>query len=371
MKRVCHLTNVHPRYDTRIFFKECVSLASAGYDVVLVVNDELDDEIINGVKILSAHYSAKNRLDRILNGTKAVYKKALEVDADIYHFHDPELLPMGLKLQKANKKVIFDIHEDTERVILDKTWIPKPFLYLVSFCYKYYSAIVMKKLDALVTVTLQYVDKFKVYNNNIIMVTNYPILEECKDDSIGKNRVSEKYVCFAGDISEQWMHNRIIMAVDKIDNIKYVLAGKGTEGYLKQLKSLAGWRKVEYVGRIPHQEIKRFYAGALAGMAINHCSQLLNMGTLGNTKLFEYMEAQLPVVCTDYPLWKDVVEGNQCGICVNPEDNNAIREAIVYLKEHPEEAAQMGKNGRKAVREKYNWAIEEKKLLEFYQKLLN
>ncbi len=91
---VCHLTSVHPVEDVRIFHKECVSLAKHGFDVTLVACGEpAYKQNKNGVNVVSLDVPVKNRFERMTKRTRAVYKKALEVDADIYHFHDPELLP--------------------------------------------------------------------------------------------------------------------------------------------------------------------------------------------------------------------------------------------------------------------------------------
>ena len=126
MIKVCHMTTVHDRYDSRILKKECVSLANAGYDVTLLVADNLPDENFKNVKISSIDFSPKNRLDRILNSKKQMLKKALLINADVYHFHDPELIPVGLSLKKKNKKVIYDSHEDYPNDIKEKKlWIPK------------------------------------------------------------------------------------------------------------------------------------------------------------------------------------------------------------------------------------------------------
>ncbi|MBD3768073.1 MAG: glycosyltransferase, partial [Gammaproteobacteria bacterium] len=83
-------------------------------------------------------------------------------------------------------------------------------------------------------------------------------------------------------------------------------------------------------------------------------------------KMFEYMSAGLPIITSIFPLWREIVEGNQCGLCVDPLDPQAIGEAIQYLIDNPVEAEQMGKNGRQAVEQKYNWTIEEQKLLDLY-----
>ena len=118
MNRVCHVTSVHPRYDVRIFLKECVSLAKAGYEVTLLCADNLPAEIRDGVTIKSVDYFPSGRIKRILGAKKAMLKGALEIDADIYHLHDPELLPVALSLKNRGKIVIFDSHEEYQHEYL-------------------------------------------------------------------------------------------------------------------------------------------------------------------------------------------------------------------------------------------------------------
>jgi glycosyltransferase involved in cell wall biosynthesis len=86
--------------------------------------------------------------------------------------------------------------------------------------------------------------------------------------------------------------------------------------------------------------------------------------------MFEYMAASLPVISSNNKLWKSIIDKHQCGICVDPMNPKEIAEAIQYIIEHPKEAEQMGINGKKAVLEIYNWANEEKKLLELYRNIL-
>ena len=86
-------------------------------------------------------------------------------------------------------------------------------------------------------------------------------------------------------------------------------------------------------------------------------------------KMFEYMSAGIPVIGSNFPLWKEIIEGNHCGICVNPKNAKEIADAINYIMEHDREAAQMGENGKQAVKNKYNWKVEEKKLVELYNDL--
>ena len=86
--------------------------------------------------------------------------------------------------------------------------------------------------------------------------------------------------------------------------------------------------------------------------------------------MFEYMSAGVPVIGSHFPLWKQIIEGNQCGLCVDPQDPQAIAAAIDDLIANPEKAEQMGRNGQIAVLNRYNWGIEEQKLLDFYKSLI-
>ena len=192
-KKICHITSAHARYDTRVFENECVSLANAGYDVFLVVNDNLPDELIKGVHIVSTGKEVKRRIDRMLNGVNGVLEKSVEINADIYHLHDPELLRVAGSLLKKGKKVIFDAHEDTELQILDKDWIPLFIRKPVAKIYGFYSANILRKLSGIITVTPNFVEKYKKINSNTIFVTNYPIVtEDYKRNIIEKQYLDDK-----------------------------------------------------------------------------------------------------------------------------------------------------------------------------------
>ena len=143
--RICHVTSVHRRYDVRIFHKESKTLRQSGYDVTLLVNDDKNDEVISGVKFISLNYQPKNRYQRMVKVTKLLLVRALEIDADIYHLHDPELLTLALKLKRKGKKVIFDSHEDYLLTITEKKWLPKLLRPLIRFLYQKYEKRIIKR----------------------------------------------------------------------------------------------------------------------------------------------------------------------------------------------------------------------------------
>ena len=86
-------------------------------------------------------------------------------------------------------------------------------------------------------------------------------------------------------------------------------------------------------------------------------------------KLFEYMAAGIPIVCSNFPLWVEIVEKNGCGLCVEPNNTSEIRDAMIYLLKHPEKAKVMGDNGKRIVRDKYNWDIEKQVYIKCLEEL--
>lgn len=154
-------------------------------------------------------------------------------------------------------------------------------------------------------------------------------------------------------------------------DVRYVLAGPANEEYLEKLKKHEEWKRVDYRGEVKSEKVREILQHSKIGIALYDYSAELgyNIGTLGNTKLFEYMQAGLPIVCTDFILWKQVVKNGGCGICVNPRNINEISRAIIYLLEHQDQAREMGKKGQELVQERYNWKTQEKVLYELYRNL--
>lgn len=366
MRKVCHISSAHSITDVRIFNKELLSL-SKKYDTFLVIPNTLLKEK-EGVHIMSFNVGKMGRLFRMLKVTRSVYKKALSINADVYHIHDPELLPYALKLKRKGKKVIYDAHEDIEAQILNKDYIPLFFRKILSVlvkCYLYHS---LKRFDGVITVSPHIIDKFKTVREDITLVTNYPI---CNGERI-LNDYTQRIICFPGLISYDWMHENILRALEKIKDVKYLLAGTPEPGVIETLKKMPSWSTVEYLGKIPHSEVIHMFERATIGIALFDYTPNAGYkkGTLGNTKIFEYMRNAIPVICTDFILWKEIIDKWECGICVNPHNIDAIYKAIEYLLFNPDVAKKMGENGRKAIEAEYNWEKQELNLLGLYEKIL-
>lgn len=365
--RVCHVTSAHPRYDPRIFYKECRSLAKHDFDVVLLVNDYLPDETLDSVKIKSTRFAPQNRYERMIKSKKHIKKLMLEIDADIYHFHDPELMPEAAWIKRKGKKVIFDFHEDVPQQILFKEWLPQKIRKIISIFYCRYEKKKAKNFDALISVTPKIVERLKSYNLNTIMITNFPIV---RNRNIEKKSRRKRAICFAGGITPQWNHENIIKSIEVIEDVEYILAGSGPQDYLDELKKLNGWNKVRFLSRISHEEVMNIYDESMVGMALmSKRNQVGGEGTLGNTKLFEFMEAGIPVVCSNNKIWEQIINNSKCGKTINPESVAEISQAITQIISNPELASQMGDNGKNAVFSKYNWATQEKILIDLYESI--
>lgn len=363
--KVCHVTSMHKPFDGRIFLKQCISL-SKKYEVCLIQANTPDQER-NGVKVYGVSIP-NSRFKKMLT-TKPVLEKALEVDADIYHIHDPELLPIIPKLKKKGKKVIFDSHENFPGVILIKEYLPLFLRKLVAHLYVNYEKRKLKYTDALISVTPDIVNRLGKIGPRSFLITNYPIYKELVD-----NRKWGKSICFAGGLTKEWMHHSIIESLPQTGAIYRIAGVSGYKHYEDTLKAMPGWKKVEFIGIIKHEEVSDFLQQSSAGMALytyDDANVNFKEGTLGNQKIFEYMMAGLPLITSHLRLWEEIVKTNDCGLCVEPSEPSTVSEAINYIINHPEEAKRMGDNAAKAVKEKYNWSTQEENLFKAYEYVEN
>lgn len=351
--RICHVTDAHSPFDDRIYLKECISLSQAGYITYIAARG--NDCVSGGIHIIGCG-EPKGRVDRMLFFARRVYRKAASLDCDVYHFHDPELLPYALKMKRRGKKVIFDSHEDVPAQILDKTWIPRFLRKTVSVCYRHYETYVVSRIDAVVTATPHIAKQFEGRARKVVTVNNYPRLDDIVfHDTPFEDR--DRIICYAGGIDEMRGETVMAEAMRDVDGV-LVLAG---EHERKEC------RNVKYIGRIDRGGINELYGRSIAGLVL-----LLPTNNYINSlpiKMFEYMAAGLPFIASDFPLWKEIVEKNRCGICVPVNEGEKIREAVVYLLSHQAEAMEMGRNGRRAVENKYNWGHEKLRLIGLYREL--
>jgi len=362
--KIVHLTSVHQPNDIRIFHKECKSLAKADYDVVLVAPHERD-EVIDGVQVRSVP-RPESRWSRMCLTVWRVYRAALQEDAALYHFHDPELIPCALLLRMCGKLVVYDAHEDLPRQILGKHYLKRFLRPVLSKGVEAVENFAARRFSAICTATPYIRDRFSRLNSNSIDINNFPSQEEL---SLSEIRWSDRQtkICYVGGIAEVRGIMELLDAIADID-VRLDLAGNFSPHSLRErLVGKPGWHKVNELGFIDRIRIKEVLATCKVGIIT--CLPLPNYVHAQPIKMFEYMAAGIPVVASDFPLWREIVEGHNCGLCVDPTEPVAIAKAINSLLGDDEMAATMGENGRKAVEKIFNWGNEEKKLVNLYRRL--
>lgn len=366
MKKICHLSSVHPRFDTRIFYKECSSLAKAGYDVSLIIADGGKNEMRNSVRIYGVE-KQNSRLRRMLLTPITLYKTAINLNADIYHIHDPELIPLGLKLKKRKKIVIFDSHESIEKQLLSKPYFNHTLAQIFSKFYSIYERLTVSNFDFIVTATPFIRDNFSKLHNKVVDINNYPIIGELQSKS--KNILKCNCLAYVGGITSIRGIKQMVKALELCKtNVRLKIAGNFSPKTLREkIIQYKGWEKVDELGYLNRKEIQKLLSEVQAGLVLY--LPVPNYIDAQPNKMYEYMSAGVPVIASHFPLWKDIIEGEKCGICVDPTDPQAIAESIDWVINHPKDANLMGINGLNCIHSKYNWNIEEKKLIDAYKNL--
>jgi glycosyltransferase involved in cell wall biosynthesis len=370
--KVVHMTTVHSALDPRIFHKECRSLERAGFQVTIIGPNPADmvaDRI--RIKAISRDGSRAIRMTRTV---WRVYQEALRQRADVYHFHDPELIPVGLLLRAAGKKVIYDIHEDLPKDILSKFYLPLWSRRLIAWMAEKVEVAACGHFSALVVVTPSIAERFRPLNNQTVIIHNYPYPKEivyALESAPWETR--RQSVAYVGGITAQRAIREMVHAMALVPeslDATLELAGNPIpdDAHPAEIYSHRGWMRVQHHGFLDQPSTFRLLHNVRAGLVLFHPEP--NHVEAMPQKIFEYMGAALPLIASDFPLWRQILGGTGCGILVDPCNPQAIADAIEYVLTHPAEAEQMGRRGQAAVLKHYNWDTEAEKLVNLYSGLV-
>jgi glycosyltransferase involved in cell wall biosynthesis len=364
MIKVCHISSAHKYNDIRIFHKECTSLANAGFDVTYIVPDS-EDRVINKVKIAGVNGADNSRFVRMTKTALEVYKKAKKTDSDIYHFHDPELMPYGLLLRWSGKKVIYDVHENLSYDILDKPWIKSKLLRKVI---SKIMALVEKTFAAfynrIIAVTPEIASEFTMSKTHVIR--NLPIVGWIDSVAEADKKSENKIIVYSGGLTRIRGIKEMVQAMEHVNNAELWLMGLWeNEIYEQECMNLNSYKNVRYLGSKSQEEVYAINKTANIGI-INFYPVSNHLQSLPN-KSFEYMACGLAMVLSDFEYWKKYF--NNFALFANPLDPRSIADAINTLLSDDELRRTLSEKGRQEIYNNYSWENESKKLVEIYNQL--
>lgn len=370
--KACILTTAHSPFDERIFHKEAKSLAESGYEVVIVAPHQKSEQK-EGIKI-HAVAPLSSRMDRIWR-LKSLYKAALQENADIYHFHDPDLVPVGLLLSRRHHKpVIYDVHEYYGDSLLTRYWIPKPLRKFVGRTVDRLEKWSAQSFAGIITVNSHMAELFQRKNPEGEILHNYPLKRQFEFPR--PENIKPPVILYLGGITRERGLEVILRAMplvrDKYPEAVCELVGPvDTADLGPEFSDLAPWLKrgnVRLRGKVPYEQVPEILAQS--SIALVPLLPTLNYQKAIPVKLLEYMAAGLPVIGSCFGYIEEIINKNQCGLLTEPGDPESLSRDICSLLEDPKRALSYGQNGWDAFHREYTWEKEQSKLIALYERIL-
>ena len=368
--KIVHVTSAHPAFDIRIYHKEIISLTEAGYRIVLIAPSGPDEQAAGDRVDLRRFRRPRGRLSRFLCSSARILPPALAERGDLYHFHDPELIPLGLLLKLLGRRVVYDVHEHYPLSLLSRPWLPRGMRTIAAGFAGALESVVSRAFDGVVAATPLIAGRFPV--SKTVLVQNYAV--EGAFDAVLPIPYEKRppVVFFMGVLTAARGVREMVEAFGLLpdsSNARLKIAGRiAGKSLADEISRRPGWRRVDFVSQKTPRETAALIGESRVGLLLYH--PVPGHLRAQPHKLFEYMSAGIPVVASDIPLWRRIITAADCGLLVDPLDPWAVAAAILWLLDHPREAEEMGRRGREAARRNFNWRTEAAKLVDFYARVL-
>ena len=360
-KEICHCSIQHRLDDSRIFYKECISLAKAGYNVTYIakpaVSDKFNGCFYFGVNLLK--FSSDNRLYNHFYLFMTLIKRRMKV----VHFHDPELIIMGLFLKIMGKKVVYDVHENVRQDMLYKMWLRPELRYLLSKASIFLELIASVAFDGIVSATPEIAKNFRNRNNYVIR--NFPRLEN--QERLVECKRNKSTIIYVGALSESRGIKELIIAAEHLKGIAelWLLGRWYNEAFKLECEKMAGFHNTKYLGVVNHEKVTKILSEAKIGLCTLH-----PIDTFKDSypiKVFEYMQNGLPVLMSNFEMWRQLF-GDVCEY-IDPMNPFELVEKVKAMLTDQARLEEMSAKGKTVIKESFNWDTESKKLEELYGKI--
>lgn len=371
-KHVCFVNSAFNREDALIVYRQGKSLVEAGYRVTYLLRDGQPDEKRHGIEMISVGQPAESLKERLKSNNK-IYKPFLkDFHAGVYQISEPELLPLGMWLKKQGRKVVYNLREYYPDYYARKTR-NKVLQKLIHYACEKYFGYVSKRIDGVFNCMPEmhdYIEKVMPCKH-FVDTANFPVVNKDFSLSYEDYCKRENIISYFGSIYNISCQEEFLDAINDIPDVRYLLAGVFYDDeYKNKLMAKPGWSKVTFKNGFTREELPGIINCSVMGHVFKDFDQTETpQGSYSIIKIFETMEAAVPVILAKVPLYEAMVEKYHCGICVDVHNVDEIRDAVRYLLEHKREAYEMGQNGRRAVLEEFSWDSLEKDYVNVFDQL--
>jgi len=375
-QKICIFTTVHRPFDVRVFHRQARTLAEAGYDVVLLAHADFARERRHNV-LIKGIPRPSNRFFRLLSIFKFAHQ-CLKERADVYHFHDLELLPVGVFLKWfTGRPVIYDCHENYPEAAYERAWYPDWLKPIIAKMISVVEPFLARRLDYVVCVVPDQQERFERHSCRTTLIRNLPRLE-IFDEAYRINKIKLDRIIYVGGLT---IVRGAKVLVDIMANlkkthphVKLLCLGPFNEPAVEtEVKAYIKQKQVddviEHIPFVPHEKVPGYIVQSKIGLIPWQPNQQMLRMVFPN-KVFEYMACGLPVVASDLPSLRYIFDRSQSGIIVQANNASEHARAIRELLNDEEESSRLGQNGRNFVFVNFNWNIEAPKLLYIYENLL-
>ena len=377
--RVCIISSVHTALDNRVFYREARTLKCAGYEVTVAAVHPRQSDSRHGIRIVGLPKVSRWKRPVLWH---RLWKVIHETRAEIIHFHDPELLLLGIVLRfTTGKRTIYDVHESYPEFIAVKDYMPAPVRRLLAWLFRYLEPALACFQSGLIFADDEIARSFSSIRKTKTTLFNFPSVELIKagstDGSGAGPSVETPTVIYLGGLERNRGSHLMIEAFSRLrrqcTNVRLLLVGHFMPPSLKdEFLEHARERNLEesitIIGRVPFEEIGHYLRESTIGWVTwqavpKNCKNI-------PTKLFEYMAYGLPIVSSDLPSTSPFVKSGKNGFLVRANDPEAHATALAKLLADTTLAANMGRDGRRRVESDYNWTAMEVRLLRLYTTLV-